>query len=589
MAANRSLQPHDARPGDGHARLETDRLYAIIGVVASSPDLDGVLEGVVNLITEATNCHACFVYLREGDTLRMRSASPIYAHLVGQVALGIDEGLTGWVARTRTSAFIRDNALKDPRFKLVSGIHEERFQSLVAVPIPARSGDALGVIMLHSEAPREFDEEVLTFLEHTASLVAGAIENARLLEQARVRVDALTALAGLGQRIAAVTVREELYRAVTEGVRSLLGCEVCALHVLGRLEGQLVLAATDPPTVEVPWANVRDTSLLLGTLRREQRPKGGGASRRTMLVATIAAGQDDLGVLVAAGQRDFTEDEDELLRAVASQVAVALKRTELIERLTTENLTREVFNAMASDDDQLARVRARAAGFDLDQPHLVLDVRPPRTDTRAWPATAKRLAGRLRRVAPGASYELEPQRLRALTPIRGDTGLEPLRRELDQLAKEEQVLIGCSDLRRGGDAGSLALRQAEDAALIAQSLREEGGALSYDELGAYKYLVRMTESDTPRDRHAAAVERIAVYDRRRRSELLKTLGEYLHRGRSPVATARALHIHPNTLRQRLERIEKLAELDLAQEDLLSLELAIKLQALRPAVVPAPDR
>ena len=38
-----------------------------------------------------------------------------------------------------------------------------------------------------------------------------------------------------------------------------------------------------------------------------------------------------------------------------------------------------------------------------------------------------------------------------------------------------------------------------------------------------------------------------------------------------VQTARALFIHPNTLRQRLERIEKLSGLDLGAEDLLSLE------------------
>ncbi len=67
---------------------------------------------------------------------------------------------------------------------------------------------------------------------------------------------------------------------------------------------------------------------------------------------------------------------------------------------------------------------------------------------------------------------------------------------------------------------------------------------------------------------------------RRRSSLLATLEEYLGQGRSPVATARALFIHPNTLRQRLARIEELTELDLGREDLLSLELATKLARLR---------
>jgi DNA-binding PucR family transcriptional regulator len=63
---------------------------------------------------------------------------------------------------------------------------------------------------------------------------------------------------------------------------------------------------------------------------------------------------------------------------------------------------------------------------------------------------------------------------------------------------------------------------------------------------------------------------------------LATLEQYLADRRVGTATARKLFIHANTLRQRLERIEKLTGLKLADEDLLSLELAIKLVRLRRA-------
>src|SRR6266536_2757164 len=191
-------------------RLESDTLYAIIAAAGSSVDLTRVLDGIVSLLTEATGCHACFVYIREGDRLRMRAASEVYAHLVGRIELGLDEGLTGWVARHGQPAFIPENALDDPRMKYVPELEEERFQSMVAVPVPARSGEVIGVVVLHTVAPREFDEDALNFLAHTASLVAGAIENAHLYEEARSRVDALTSLAGLSQRIVAAAGREEL-------------------------------------------------------------------------------------------------------------------------------------------------------------------------------------------------------------------------------------------------------------------------------------------------------------------------------------------------------------------------------------------
>ena len=47
-----------------------------------------------------------------------------------------------------------------------------------------------------------------------------------------------------------------------------------------------------------------------------------------------------------------------------------------------------------------------------------------------------------------------------------------------------------------------------------------------------------------------------------------------------AASAWALYIHPNTVRQRLERIQQVTGLDLQGEDLLSLELALKVARLQ---------
>ena len=48
-----------------------------------------MLQGIVDLATEATGCHACFIYLLEDDRLTIRAASPVFAEAVGQrAALG---------------------------------------------------------------------------------------------------------------------------------------------------------------------------------------------------------------------------------------------------------------------------------------------------------------------------------------------------------------------------------------------------------------------------------------------------------------------------------------------------------------------
>ncbi len=196
---------------------------------------------------------------------------------------------------------------------------------------------------------------------------------------------------------------------------------------------------------------------------------------------------------------------------------------------------------------------------------------------------AERTEARLRRLAPGALCDAGRESLRALIPLRvgsDDADREEMEHALAELGSAERVLIGVSTMRRGVEEGDRSLREAADAAHIARALMRGGGALAYAELGAYKYLVRLPLDEAPHDRHCEAVERLVEYDRKRRSQLVATLEQYLRDRRSIATTARALYIHPNTLRQRMDRIEKLADLDLASEDLLSLELAVKLVRLR---------
>ena len=56
-------------------REENRTLYGVIKLVSSSLEMLPMLQGVVELATEATGCHACFIYLLEDDQLTIRAAS----------------------------------------------------------------------------------------------------------------------------------------------------------------------------------------------------------------------------------------------------------------------------------------------------------------------------------------------------------------------------------------------------------------------------------------------------------------------------------------------------------------------------------
>ena len=574
---------------------ENETLYAVIKTVSSSLDLDRVLDGIVEIATDATDCHACFIYFLEGERLVLRAASEQYSRFVGELELGIEEGLAGWVARTKTPEFIPEDAMSDPRMKYMAELEEERFQSMVAVPILAKSGDVIGVAVLHTAAPREFDDEVLNFLVHTASLVAGAIENAQLYEETRRRVQALTTLTELSQALAEISDREDLYSVVTGGVRELLGADACQIYRLDPEADQLVLARSEPEEAPTPNPRPGGTTLALDLMRRASgRGRGRSKAARALwpdidenalLVAPLVAGDEQLGILccIANGEQ-FTEEDAELLAAVANQTAVGLKKSELIERLTAQNTVKDMFDALAAGSAEAAESKAAEAGCDLARPHLFLYLeRAPRAaeGTSTLPELSSQLEAQLRRLGWRAYFDTRPDRVRALAkPPSGQAdAIEKLRAACEPLGRDEGLVIGLSEVDRGAASARRRLREAADAARIGSSLVAEGGAVSYEQLGAYRYLVHMELDEAPRDRYRQSVEKLSEYDAKRGARLVETLEQFLADRGSVSASARALYVHPNTVRQRLDRIERVADLDLSSEDLLSLELALKLVRL----------
>lgn len=570
-------------------RRENQTLYAVIKTVSSSLALDRVLGGIVDIATDASACHACFVYFLEDERLVLRAASPQYVHLVGDLEWGLDEGLTGWVARTKTPEFIRENALQDPRMRYVPELEEERFQSMIAVPVLDRAGEVIGVIVLHTQAPREFEDHVLNFLVHTASLVAGAIENAQLYGEARRRVEALTTLTELSQSLASVTLREDLYDAVTRGARQLLGADSCQIWRLDPEAPGLALAATDPP--DAPESNPGEyrAALMLDLLRRAGSDRAavevrGVEEDERLLVAPLAAGEEQLGILCCLARRPAFGDEDAgLLRAVANQTALGLKKAELIERLTAENIVKDMFEALAAGSLAMAEAKAVEARCDLVRPHVFLHAEraPAEASGASWPELVTRVQARLRRLYRRAFFDARHDSLRALVPLPSSDGdaVEQLSLACDALAREQGLIVGLTGPERGSEGARRRMREAADAARIARALMSGGGAISYEKLGAYRYLVHLELDQAPHDRYGRAVEALLEYDERRNAQLVDTLETFLGARSSVTTSARALYIHPNTVRQRLDRIEQVTGVKLREADLLSLELALKVARL----------
>ena len=89
-----------------------------------------------------------------------------------------------------------------------------------------------------------------------------------------------------------------------------------------------------------PSETLRLRTVVGRVLGRAQPP-------RAALAVPVAAGSELLGALVVGAHEPWHEHAEDLLRSVAHQIAVALKKAELIESLSEEHSARELFAASA--------------------------------------------------------------------------------------------------------------------------------------------------------------------------------------------------------------------------------------------------
>jgi uroporphyrinogen-III synthase len=126
--------------------------------------LQEVLQGIVSLVVEFTECDSCLVYLLDADELVLCASNTSHPATIGKIRLKISEGLTGWVASERRLLAISREAYKDPRFKSFGELPEDSFEAFLSAPVIARN-HVVGVVNVQHRLPHQHtggEMEVLT-------------------------------------------------------------------------------------------------------------------------------------------------------------------------------------------------------------------------------------------------------------------------------------------------------------------------------------------------------------------------------------------------------------------------------------------
>lgn len=556
---------HEARSTGLRRERELAALVDTAVDLTDRRDLDEVLRALCQRVRSLLGTDAAYITLRDeerSDTF-VRMTDGIVSDEFRSMRMPFGVGLGGLVAQSGTSE-ATDDYTTDERF-----VHTENIDRRVAIEglrgiagAPLRRGrDILGVVLTGTRYPRRFRPSEVALLESLATMAAIAIENARLFDEALRTCEELTRA-------------NEAVRAHTEWLErsSEAHDHLTRLTLEGGGVAELVPAIAGVLGGTVEWRAVDGEEPL--TAAPPAAPAAGEGSQCVAVPVTV--GDEQLGTLVLMRDAEITPNDRHFLERGALLVArVVLNeraRAEVEQRLAGEVVEELCVGGPAS----LEPVTRRAAklGASLCRDHVVVVAEPPASAVR-WSrvraqqaaADASGLAGTVDglvvAVVPGTDAKAIADAWAGR--LAGPDG--------------ERPTVGVA----GPASGAAALREAYGEARrthrLLVALDRRGSVATADDLGALGLLLSRS---LPGELRAFVADRLEPIDRQARESatLLATLEAYFENGGHLARSARALHVHVNTLYRRLERIDELlGETWRSPERSLDLHLALRLRRL----------
>ncbi|KOV91780.1 helix-turn-helix domain-containing protein [Streptomyces sp. NRRL B-3648] len=568
---------------EGRRRREAElsALFETAHDLAGLRDLDAVLQAIVQRARSLLGTDIAYLSLNDparGDTYMRVTEGSVSARFQ-QLRLGMGEGLGGLVAQT-ARPYVTDDYFQDGRFQhthaIDAGVRDEGLVAILGVPLML-GPHVIGVLFAADRRARVFEREQIALLGSFAALAAAAIDAANLLAETRA------ALAGLERaneiirdRSAVIERASEVHDRLAELVLRGGGVHDVAAAVSQVLDG----------TVEFTEAAAAPAGAL-----EASRAEGHAVRHGSDWIAAVAAGGELLGALVLRGHPGLDPvDQRTLERAamVTSLLLLARRSAAEAEQRVRGELLDDLLDAR-DRDPRLLRERASRLHADLDATHVVLAARldGPAADADEEAAARRRLWSAASHLA-GTRHGLAAARdggTVLLLPLRaGDTATETARRTARHLgtAVHQPVTVGASapvtDLAGSPETVAAAYAEGRRCLDALHLLGRAGDGAAAEDFG-FLGLLLAGERDI-----AGFVERtigpVVSYDERRGTELLRTLDAYFEGGMSPARTKDALHVHVNTVAQRLERVGRLLGADWqTPARALEIQLALRLHRL----------
>lgn len=523
-----------------------------------------IFEALVNSARELSGADCVYFAGREGGQLRVIASSGLHnPDMVRSWRVPVGAGVSGQVVSQGVPAVVRDYVHDPRRIQLVKSIIDaEGLRSALVLPL-RRLDEIVGALCITHRSLVDPDDWPTRALELLVRQAASQLDHAATVEGERTaRRNAEWAAAEIHRVV-------ELVGLVARALATGKSAGSALQHVVDCLGGHCILVGGDGGVL----AHAKSGSAELPALQAQVE----------LYDATTT-----LGHLRFFRPMELRPMEKRALEQCASVIALELlaERAELeTERRLGRHLMQELLGGDIVDEAGL-RYRASLLGIDLAVPRAVLRFSAhvghgKRQGTRLHDPDLWALERQARNHCPAAVGWMAGPDVVLVVDVAGQSERD-VRQLAVQLLKESTAVVGTALAAGVGricttiDDYARAAAEAQIAVEISCVRPSPRQVVVRDQLGICGLLGPSTD---PRELIAMATRVLAPLlssDEDTGSQYVHTLRTFHACDRHLTESAKALHVHVNTLKYRLRKIEELLDLDLSDVDTrFMLELTLR--------------
>lgn len=579
-ALTRASRVHDQLARHKLRERELQALYETARDLSSVRDVDQVLAAIVHRVRQLFGADSGYLALideKTGDAY-MRITSGTVSSAIESVRLKPGTGIGGWIIQTGqpfvTSNYLEDRTIRhDPAVD--EAVRRDGVMSIGGVPINTgeRTIGALFIADRHHQSYGTSEIALLTSLADQASIV---IENARLFQRLQKAADELRAVnselreqgvnlqraSAAHERLMPLALSRVPPQEFTEIVADIVEGAVTLLDDTGNL---VACAATDGCADLVDPLLARWRREGVGSEREGQRHAGAellqvaeqrnGAQPVEMWMVPVRAGEESFGRLLFAVTAKLGDTDVRTLERTAQTAALLQlmeRQTSLVEQQLRGDLIDDLLADREPSWEDFERRAQRSGLLDFSRPQFVFVMSPTAAKTRRQ---LLRAVGDLTGRSGGLATEYAGNVVMLVPGTESEQVIDVVRREVPRLVGAK-VTAGAAGPAESAQEVRALYREALRCHRLLLALDRAGDVASIADLGTLGLVLEGTSRDLVLRLLDEKLGPLLRYDRDHNALLVETLEMFFAEGQNPRAAAAKLHVHPNTVYQRMERIDR---------------------------------